>query len=686
MFFRLLFLCIFSLPLFAVKLPFNLTAKEVSMKENEVEARNGVVINGNGYLFRADYAKYNNQTKELFLEGDVEVLKDSQIYLKSEKLKANVSLQKGLLEPFFILEKANGVWISSKKASLEDKVYTFESCLLSSCSPKNPKWFIRSSETSFDQNDSTISAYNPTLYFFDFPVFYLPYLWFSIDQTRRSGLLIPRVGYSDKDGFLYEQPIYVAPMDSWDLELMPQIRTLRGKGIYSEFRFVDTNDSEGSIKLGYFKDQGAYARRENLEHDSHYGYELRYKNDSLLEDQWKVVEDDSLYLNWSYLNDIDYINLQRDAEVELDQDKLVTSELNYAATTENNYVALYNKYFIDTSLKNNDTTLQQYPSAQYHRYTSTLFNDYVLYSLDYKYSNYRRESGLNAQMNEFNAPVGVVIPLANNFLTFSYFLNFYFNNTSYTTPNMLVTQNYDDGNFARSFNRFTLETDLTKKYEDFLHTINVRMNYIRPGFKSTKGYYPDFITLPSESEEVRLELSQYFYDNNLFNFLYHKLSQPYYIDEYDTKYGELENELRFKFGRVLEVYNRLRYDHEAGRLSSSNTGITVDYHPYKFGFSHYYTDDSYGDISDFYIAELDREFQDFSLYGKIGYDNDDRFVRWWEAGIYESSRCLDYKISLRRETTPVLKATGASSIDETKIYVELDFVPLFGVRHSIGAD
>jgi len=686
--FRLLLLFCIALFVNAKELPFNLSAKEVFLTDKRVEAYGDVVVSGNGYVLRADSAKYYEENKTLLLDGAIEVYKDSKLYLMTESLKANIDMQKGFMEPFFMLERDNGVWIAATRSNLEDSVYSFDKCTLSSCDPENPKWYIESSSAKFDQNNSSVSARNPVFYLFDIPMFYLPYIWFSTDDTRRSGLLIPRVGYSDKEGFLYEQPIFVAPMDSWDLEVMPQIRTNRGQGAYSTFRFVDTNHSKGSIKLGYFDDKDSYTKDNDLRYGSHYGYELRYENSDIFSSKSSFIEGDGLYLDWVYLNDVDYKNLQRDSEINIGDDNFVTSELNYVASSEKDYFALYNKYFIDTGIYDNSSTLQRFPSLNYHRYTDTLFNDYVLYGIDYKYGRFYRESGLNGSLNEFFIPVGTVIPFANEFLTFSFFYNTYFNNTEYSTPNMVINQEYDDGHFLRSYSNFTIESDLTREYEDFLHTVNLKANYLLPGVKEKKGYYPDFITLPSDSEEAKFDLLQYFYDNKLFNFFYHRLSQPVYFNDYVHKYGELMNEIRYRYNRNIEVYNRFRYMHERGRFTRSSTGINLGFFPYKFEFSHYYDDGNLskaGTTSDFFIVGAEKRFDDFSLYGKIGYDNDDKFVRWWESGIYNKARCLDYKVSIRRESTPVLKSGGSSSMDETKFYIELIFVPLFGVKQSVKA-
>ena len=99
------------------------------------------------------------------------------------------------------------------------------------------------SSTDYNSDTKWLNIYNARLYVGDILVFYSPYFGYSSDNTRRTGLLMPSVGFSADEGIYYEQPIYIAEQNWWDLELKPQIRTNRGYGGYSTFRFVDSKIS-----------------------------------------------------------------------------------------------------------------------------------------------------------------------------------------------------------------------------------------------------------------------------------------------------------------------------------------------------------------------------------------------------------------------------------------------------------
>ncbi len=167
------------------------------------------------------------------------------------------------------------------------------------------------SGSSYDSEEEYIKLYDAKVYLWDYPIFYSPYLAFSTNKNRTSGLLFPGLGYTSNEGLLYEQPIFWAISPDMDMEFNPQIRTSRSIGLYSTFRFVDSKYSSGKLRVGYFKDKKNYAEDNLLPDDSHYGIEFYYESSKVFSDKLPQGFTDGLYINTIYLNDIDYLNLQK---------------------------------------------------------------------------------------------------------------------------------------------------------------------------------------------------------------------------------------------------------------------------------------------------------------------------------------------------------------------------------------
>jgi LPS-assembly protein len=116
-----------------------------------------------------------------------------------------------------------------------------------------------------------------------------------------------------------------------DLEINPQIRTDRSQGVYSTFRFVDSNHSSGKIRVGYFKDKSSYTQEHGLTDDEHYGIEFNYESSKVFEKYLPDGFDDGLYVNTTYLNDIDYLYLQRTTLDHFGFSPIQQSRINYFA-------------------------------------------------------------------------------------------------------------------------------------------------------------------------------------------------------------------------------------------------------------------------------------------------------------------------------------------------------------------
>ena len=70
------------------------------------------------------------------------------------------------------------------------------------------------------------------------PVLYVPWVMFPIDDRRRTGLLFPAAGNSDRNGFEYKQPIYLNLAPNYDATITPRIMSERGAMLASEFRYL----------------------------------------------------------------------------------------------------------------------------------------------------------------------------------------------------------------------------------------------------------------------------------------------------------------------------------------------------------------------------------------------------------------------------------------------------------------
>src|SRR5258706_9584025 len=71
------------------------------------------------------------------------------------------------------------------------------------------------------------------------PIFYSPYLSFSLHQERKSGFLAPHYGSTDKGGVELTVPYYWNIAPNRDATISPRMMTRRGVLVNGQFRYLE---------------------------------------------------------------------------------------------------------------------------------------------------------------------------------------------------------------------------------------------------------------------------------------------------------------------------------------------------------------------------------------------------------------------------------------------------------------
>ena len=86
------------------------------------------------------------------------------------------------------------------------------------------------------------------------PAVYTPFLVFPVKTDRQTGLLIPRLTSSDRKGFEYNQPLFIALSRNTDATVYVDYMSDRGTKLGTEFRYVLDNKTKGSIFFDVLED------------------------------------------------------------------------------------------------------------------------------------------------------------------------------------------------------------------------------------------------------------------------------------------------------------------------------------------------------------------------------------------------------------------------------------------------
>jgi LPS-assembly protein len=652
---------------------------------SEIFADNDSVILSDGVVVQSDKLHFDKNSSVVDADGNVFIVKDGNIYLTCSKAKVDIKDESLSLEPFFLYDEKNDIWIKSKKSDSKNRIYRFDKSIVSSCSVEDPEWSIRFSSGDLNSRYEWLNLYNARLYIKDVPIFYLPYFGFSTNTKRRSGLLSPQFYFSNDEGIYYSQPMFIAPYDNWDIEIEPHIRTKRGYGGYTTFRFVDTNSSEGSVKFGGFKEDGTYAQEFDLKNDDHYGYQVKYKNSNMLHLGGEY--NNGIYLDYESFNDIDYKNLQSKESLDI-KEKIATSKLNYYLKNNEYYGGFYARYFIntETTQDENEKTLQNLPTIQLHKFSDNLFFDNISYSTNYNYENFYRPDGLRAYKNEVYIPIEISVPIVNDYIILSAKENIVLSEIKYLDKNS--TDVYDDGSVFRENYQFGAVVDLSRRYDSIFHNFKLEAIYTKPvravqngdiyGLTSEDENL-NFTSFPVDNENVKFGFSQYFYKTNGSLILSHLMSQQIDYDEDEQRYADLDNEIVYNINSHISINNRLFFNHDSQKVTSMSSGIS--YKSYKFNskLTHIYQNlpkNKYNPKADYYTLKFDKKFVSyFTVFGKAEYDKIDDYYKKLKLGFIVDKRCISYKLAYSKSIEHSLTEGNIDTITSNKIFFELNFKP-----------
>ena len=647
--------------------------------DNLIKASGDVVVLYDNTILQADRAVYNQKESTLELFGNVVAIHNTKYTLLSDYAKFYLTNENSYFSPIFLAEHKTKLWTKGKNAKKENNTITLRNALVSSCDVDCPAWRIQFSKLEYDENNSWLNIWNPLIYLGDVPVLYFPYIGFSVNRKRKSGFLYPTLKISSRDGFIYWQPIYFALEPTWDLELDLNFRNLRGRGVFATLRFVDSPYSNGSFTTGFFKNKSEYVNKYNIKNSSHYGYQFFYNSTNVFAKKDNL---DGLYVDITYLKDPDYLNLQKKSIAELLYSSQVQSRINYYLETSNYYVGVYGKYFIDTALPNNLDTVQTLPIIQLHKYQNLLFGlSEVQYSADYRLSSFFTRNGEYTQLQEINLPLTFYGSLFEDLLKYSISENIYYAYIGYQNIDLSGKKSYYK--FFRNYHKIDIYSDLAKKYSDFFHVLQLRATYNRPSFSIETGYIdPRVSVLRSPKENIVLSGVSYLYDFKGEEWLYHRISQPIYLEKSRYNYGDIENELIIKFYDFYEFYTNIFYSFYNNNIRSESSRIKYNDKNYDIMLTHFYKKTEEGKSDFFTLSGRIKLDNGNDWFASLAYDNIYRDFLMWEIGVQLFRGCWDVLLGLKSEKRPILTSVGAQSINNFAIHFHINLFPLGGISHN----
>jgi len=133
------------------------------------------------------------------------------------------------------------------------RVYELYRATFTTCSPVDPTWEVKATHIVLNKNTGRGYATNARVLIRNIPVFYSPYLNFSIDRQRKSGFLFPTLGTNTNWGPYLLTPFYWNMAPNYDMTITPGLLTKRGFQLSDNFRYL-TPYNFGKMDLSILPD------------------------------------------------------------------------------------------------------------------------------------------------------------------------------------------------------------------------------------------------------------------------------------------------------------------------------------------------------------------------------------------------------------------------------------------------
>lgn len=365
--------------------PVTITAETLSFDpdKNLYIAEGNVEITQGTRVLSSDRATYNKETKDARAEGRVTLIQDGDI-ISSESLEINMDSKKGIIRHGRVFQRTGNFYLTGDEIEkVGDEDYRIKRGRFTTCDGESPSWSFSATTANVTLWEYA-SAWNTVFYIKGVPAFYLPYMIMPIKKERQSGLLIPRVSLSDKNGSEIDNSFFWAISKNTDATISLNYLSKKGVEEGVEYRYILSKDTTGQINGTYLNDQDTGDQR----------WTLKYRHEQFFSPTFYNKT------NINYISDNLYYRTYGELVEERSQDNL-ESYVSFTKNWSKFSLLTQFKYFEDLRGQQ-DTTLQKIPEIFLTGLRQPIGESPFYFSLTSSAVNFYRETGNKGERIDMN--------------------------------------------------------------------------------------------------------------------------------------------------------------------------------------------------------------------------------------------------------------------------------------------
>lgn len=257
---------------------------DVDMLENKLaQFSSGVELTHRDTYLSANGALFDKLQQKFTADGGIDYY-NSLIHVSSRTFEADYQQGSVALEDAqyrFIHQAGRG---NANRLAVANRELVLQNAFFTSCPEGDNGWTLAADDININADEGWGEAWNSVIRVKGIPVMYLPYLTFPVNDQRKSGLLFPRIGSSQKRGVDIEVPYYLNLAENYDATITPRLMTERGTQLKTEFRYL-TEQQQGELQLEYLPNDRKKADGFGARYLTHWAHKLA------VDEQWRGTVD-----------------------------------------------------------------------------------------------------------------------------------------------------------------------------------------------------------------------------------------------------------------------------------------------------------------------------------------------------------------------------------------------------------
>ncbi|MCU7937929.1 MAG: LPS-assembly protein LptD [gamma proteobacterium symbiont of Bathyaustriella thionipta] len=222
-----------------------------------------VVITKNIQKLTSDQATYNKTSSLFNAEGNV-VITEPNMVLKGDSARYQTDGRKGRVDNAVYELPARPAQGVADNIRFKPGEINLENPTYSTCPAIDQDWVLSASEMELHTEEGYGEAKHAVMRFKGVPVAYTPYINFPLNNERKSGFLMPDIGFSDTNGFELATPYYFNIAPDKDATVTPRVLSDRGLMLGGEYRYLSENHS-GEVYAEWLNDRSYDDKRDAVD-------------------------------------------------------------------------------------------------------------------------------------------------------------------------------------------------------------------------------------------------------------------------------------------------------------------------------------------------------------------------------------------------------------------------------------